>query len=388
MNNEFAKKSLALHKKLRGKFFVTSKIKKLTPANLALLYTPGVGAVSSFLAKHKKATKDYTIKNNSVAVISDGSAVLGLGNLGPEGALPVMEGKAILFKILAGIDAVPIVLATQDTEEIIRTIRNIAPVFGGINLEDIAAPRCFEIEKRLSAELTIPVFHDDQRGTAIVVLAGLLNALKVVKKKIAKASIVINGAGAAGTAIAKLLYEAGARNIVILDSEGVISAQRVDLPTHKKELLAFTNKKNISGDLRAALRGADVFIGVSKGDLLHRGEIKLMALRAIVFAMANPDPEIMPPEALAGGALVVATGRSDFANQINNVLVFPGLFRGLLKFEKTKVTIKMQIAVAQALAGLIKKPTAVKIIPSVFNPRVVKVVAAAVGRANKKLSPF
>ena len=290
-------KSLALHKKLQGKFATASKVKKLTPANLALLYTPGVGAVSSFLATHKNKTRDYTMKRNSVAVVSDGSAVLGLGNIGPEGALPVMEGKALLFKTLADIDAVPIVLATQDSEEIIKTIKHIAPAFGGINLEDIAAPRCFEIESRLMDELDIPVFHDDQRGTAVVVLAGLLNALKVVNKKIERVNIVINGVGAAGTAIAKLLHFAGAKNMVMVDSEGIVAASRKNLPEHKKKLLKFTNKKNISGDLKKALFGADIFIGVSKGNLLTFKDIKLMASKAIVFAMANPIPEIMPPEA-------------------------------------------------------------------------------------------
>ena len=310
--NNLSKKSLALHKKLRGKIATFSKINKLTKDNLSLLYTPGVGAVSAWLAKNKKSVRDYTIKNNCVAVISDGSAVLGLGNIGPEGALPVMEGKAMLFKTLAGIDAWPIVLATQDTEEIIRTIKNIAPVFGGINLEDIAAPRCFEIEKRLSAELDIPVFHDDQRGTAVVVLAGLLNALKVVNKKIEIVKIVINGVGAAGTAIAKLLHFAGAKNIIMVDSEGIVSSTRANLANHKKELLKFTNKKNISGDLKIALRNADIFIGVSKGNLLNRRDIKLMASQSIIFAMANPTPEILPAEALAGGAAVGAPGPSCF----------------------------------------------------------------------------
>ncbi len=378
VNMDLSKKSLALHKKLHGKFATAEKIKKLTPANLALIYTPGVAVVSSFLAANKKETRNYTMKRNSVAVVSDGSAVLGLGNIGPEGALPVMEGKALLFKNLADIDAVPIVLNTQDTEEIIKTIKNISPAFGGINLEDIAAPRCFEIEARLAAELDIPVFHDDQRGTAVVVLAGLLNALKVVKKKIETAAIVINGVGAAGTAIAKLLHFAGAQNIVMVDSEGIVAASRANLPEHKKELLTFTNKNNIPGNLQTALAGADVFIGVSKGNLLNRADIRLMNKNSIVFAMANPTPEIMPPEAKKGGSMVVATGRSDFANQINNVLVFPGLFRGLLDSGKKIVTAAMQVAAAEALARLIKKLTAINIIPSVFDPRVVKVVARAI----------
>lgn len=373
----FSKKSLTLHRQLHGKIATTAKIKKLTPENLALLYTPGVGAVSSWLATHQNQTKLYTIKKNSVAVISDGSAVLGLGNIGPAGALPVMEGKALLFKTLAGIDAWPIVLATQDTEEIIRTIKNIAPVFGGINLEDIAAPRCFEIELRLAAELDIPVFHDDQRGTAIVVLAGLLNALKVVGKKLSAAHIVINGAGAAGTAIAKLLYFSGAKKITMVDSLGIISRARAGLEAHKKNLLDFTNQDDLSGHLREALKGADVFIGVSKGNLLNAEDIKLMSKNAIVFAMANPQPEILPSEAEKGGAAVVATGRSDFANQINNVLVFPGLFRGLLDANKKRVTTATERNIARALANLIKKPTAKNIIPSVFDARVVKAVAAA-----------
>lgn len=373
-----SQKSLALHKKFHGKFATAVKIKKLTPANLALLYTPGVAAVSRFLATHKDAAREYTMKRNSVAVVSDGSAVLGLGNIGPEGALPVMEGKALLFKSLANIDAVPLVLATQNTEEIIQTIKNIAPAFGGINLEDISAPRCFEIESRLAAELDIPVFHDDQRGTAVVVLAGILNALKVVNKKIERVNIVINGVGAAGTSIAKLLHFAGAQNIVMVDSEGIVALSRHGLPEHKKELLQFTNKKNISGDLSKAMAGADIFIGVSKGNLLKASDIKLMAKKAIVFAMANPTPEIMPPEAKNGGAMVVATGRSDFDNQINNVLVFPGLFRGLLDSQQKIVTAEMQVAAARALAVLVKKPTTTNIIPSVFDPRVVKSVAKSV----------
>ena len=295
--------------------------------DLSLVYTPGVAAVSSFLANHKEKTRDYTMKGNSVAVVSDGSAVLGLGNIGPEGALPVMEGKCVLFKKFANIDAVPIVLATQDIEEIITTVKAIAPGFGGINLEDICAPRCFEIEERLKRELSIPVMHDDQHGTAIIILAGLLNALKVVKKDITQVKIVVSGAGAAGTAITKILFAEGAKHILVVDRVGIIFKERIGLTKEKHILAEITNPHNEQGNLVYALRDADVFIGVSAPDLVTKKMAETMASKAIVFALANPTPEIMPNVAFSGGALVVATGRSDFPNQLNNAQVFPGVFR-------------------------------------------------------------
>lgn len=376
--NDIGKKSLALHKKLRGKISVIPKIQVKNKKDLSLVYTPGVGAVSSYVAEHKDRVSEYTMKGNTVAVVSDGSAVLGLGNLGPEGALPVMEGKAMLFRSLAGIDAFPIVLDTQDTEKIIETVKNIAPVFGGINLEDIAAPRCFEIEERLQQELSIPVMHDDQHGTALVVLTGLINALKVVKKQRAKVSVVISGAGAAGQAIAKLLLLAGVKHLIMLDSHGIIGPDRVDLDTHKRAFLKQTNLAGVSGGLAEALTGADVFIGVSKAGILSRQHVMRMANKAIVFALANPVPEIMPDEAVAGGACVIATGRSDFANQINNSLGFPGIFRGALDHKVKRITDAMLVRAAENLAKLVTKPTAAHIVPDTFDPRVVPAVARAI----------
>lgn len=376
--NEVAKKSLALHKKLRGKVSIVPKMAVKNKQDLALVYTPGVGAVSSYVATHKDKMAEYTMKGNTVAVISDGSAVLGLGNIGPEGALPVMEGKSMLFKTLSGIDAFPIVLATQDTEEIIATVKNIAPVFGGINLEDIAAPRCFEIERRLQAELDIPVLHDDQHGTALVVLSGLINALKVVKKSAKKVRIVIAGAGAAGTAIADLLMLYGVGDITVLDSQGIIHLKRASLDVEKKALAMKTNKEGLSGGLTEALRGADVFIGVSKGNTVTAEHVQSMAEQAIVFALANPIPEIMPDVAKKAGARVVATGRSDFANQVNNSLGFPGIFRGALDHKVTKITDAMLIRAAKNLAALVKKPTTEQIMPNTFDPAVVKAVARAI----------
>ncbi len=330
VKKNYAKLALALHKKLRGKVEITPKVPVTSKEDLSVVYTPGVGAVSSHLANHPDEVAKYTMKGNTVAVVSDGSAVLGLGNIGPEAALPVMEGKSMLFKSLAGVDAFPIVLATQDTEEIIETVKRIAPGFGGVNLEDIAAPRCFEIEERLQAELDIPVMHDDQHGTAMVVLTGFINALKVVKKKKESVWIVISGAGAAGQAIAELLLLYGVQNIVMLDSRGILGPNRTDLDQHKQALRSRTNPDSIDGDLGVAIAGADVFIGVSKGGLLTEEHVRTMAEDAVIFALANPIPEIMPEVALAAGARVVATGRSDFANQINNSLGFPGIFRGSL----------------------------------------------------------
>ncbi len=366
---------IRLSKKLGGKIEIRSKV-RLTKDNLAVLYTPGVAQVSRAIAKDKRLAKVYTIKKNTVAVISDGSSVLGLGNIGPEAALPVMEGKALLFKDLGGVDAFPIVLATQHSEEIIKTIKNIAPAFGGINLEDISAPRCFKIEKRLKKELDIPVMHDDQHGTAIVVLAGLINALKVVKKDIRKIRIVISGAGAAGVAIAKLLILYGAKHIIMVDSQGIIFREREGgLNGSKMEIAKITNPDNLKGTLSCAIENTDVFIGVSAPKLLNKKDIASMKKDAIVFAMANPVPEIMPDIAKKGGARIVATGRSDFPNQLNNVLVFPGIFKGALKYGVRKITDKHKLAAAKAIAGLIKNPKNDKIIPEALDRRVAEAVA-------------
>jgi malate dehydrogenase (oxaloacetate-decarboxylating) len=368
-------KPIELSKKIGGKIEMRGKV-KLNKKNLAILYTPGVAEVSLAIAKNKELAKKYTIKKNSVAVVSDGSAVLGLGNIGPEAALPVMEGKALLFKELGGVDAIPIVLGTQDAQEIISIVRSIAPTFGGINLEDISAPRCFEIEEHLKQELKIPVMHDDQHGTAIVVLAGLINALKVVKKHVEKVKIVISGVGAAGVAIAKLLIAYGAKDIIMTDSQGVIYKEREGgLNDSKMEMAKITNRQNIAGTLKDALKGADVFIGVSAPSLITEFDVFKMNDDAIVFAMANPVPEIMPALAKKGGAKVVATGRSDFPNQLNNVLAFPGIFRGALDNNVRVITQKHKIRVAEAISGLIKKPGADRIVPGVFDKNVVKAVA-------------
>lgn len=367
--------SIQLSKKLGGKIEIKSK-QKLTLKNLPVLYTPGVAEVSRAIAKDKKLSFKYTIRKNTVAVVSDGSAVLGLGNIGPEAALPVMEGKALLFKELGGVDAIPIVLATQDTEEIIRTVKYLAPTFGGINLEDISAPRCFEIEERLKEEIDIPVFHDDQHGTAIVVLAGLINALKVVKKNIKKIKIVISGAGAAGIAITKLIIKYGARNLVLVDSTGIVHKERkTGMNWAKKEIAHITNPRGLKGMLKDALRGADVFIGVSAPGLLTKYDIVSMSRNPIVFTMANPVPEITPEEASKGGAVIIATGRSDYPNQINNVLAFPGVFRGVLDNRIKKITDLHKLRAAKAIAGLIKKPTRDKIVPEALDKRVMLAVS-------------
>ena len=377
--SELGDKSLEFHRKLKGKVGVAAKARLRTTRDLSLFYTPGVGAVASYLAKHKNETANLTMKNNSVAVISDGSAVLGLGNIGPEGAIPVMEGKAMIFKEFAGIDAFPIVLATQNTDEIVKTIVNISPVFGGINLEDFSAPRCFEIERQLIEALNIPVMHDDQHGTAIVVLAGLINAFRVVKKSLAKSKIVIFGAGAAGTAITKILVKSGVKNIIVLDSKGIINRERAGLNIHKKELARITNKKNIAGTLDDAVTGADALIGVSpKPGAFKPKHIKKMNQKPIIFALANPLPEILPSEALKAGAFIAASGRSDFKNQINNALAFPGVFRGALDHKVKKITDTMKINAAKELAALVSSPTPEHIIPSVLDKRVVKTVASAI----------
>ncbi|GAA4358033.1 NAD-dependent malic enzyme [Angustibacter luteus] len=371
---------------LGGKLTIESKVPIRNRDDLSLVYTPGVARICRAIADDPSDARRLTIKRNTVAVVTDGSAVLGLGNLGPLAALPVMEGKAALFKRFAGIDAFPICLDTQDTDEIVAAVKAIAPVFAGINLEDISAPRCFEIERRLRAELDIPVFHDDQHGTAIVTLAALTNALRVVRKALPDVRIVMSGAGAAGTAILTLLLHAGARDVVVCDVAGVVAGDRPDVLAAPDSALAGvaarTNPRGVSGTLREALVGADVFIGVSAPGILTGDDIATMASDAIVFAMANPDPEVDPVDA-AQHAAVVATGRSDFANQINNVLAFPGVFRGLLDAQSTKITEAVLLAAATALAGVVADDelNATYIVPSVFHPDVTKVVAAAVHQA-------
>lgn len=379
------KKAIALHKKLGGKIRIAPAMLVKSRADLSLVYTPGVAAVSTLVAgtlknpKNKteqiKLAKEYTIKNKMIAVISDGSAVLGLGNIGPYGALPVMEGKAALFKSFANVDAFPIVLDTQNVEEVIKTIIHIAPAFGGLNLEDFKAPECFIIEERLKAALDIPVMHDDQHGTAIVVLAALMNAAKVVKKDFKNLKVVVSGAGAAGTAVTKLLLLAGVKDIVVLDSRGVVDATRTEV--HKQELASKTNPRRVVGGLQEALAGADAIVGVSGPGLMQVRHVQMMAPRAIVFGLANPTPEIMPEDAKKGGAAVVATGRSDYPNQINNSLAFPGIFRGALDRRVSKITDAMKLQAAKNLAALVKKPVAEKIIPGPFD----KGVAAAVAKA-------
>ncbi|MEN9921404.1 MAG: Malic enzyme [Candidatus Parcubacteria bacterium] len=384
MKSNYNAKALALHKKHKGKIELKSKVPVKNKEDLSIAYTPGVAEVCRVIHADKKLAKSLTLKANTVAVISDGSAVLGLGNIGPEAAIPVMEGKAVLFKEFAGVDAFPICLDTQDTEEIIQTIKNIAPVFGGINLEDISAPRCFEIEERLKKELDIPVFHDDQHGTAIVVLAGIINALKFVKKDLSKVNIVINGAGAAALAIAHLLVKAGvhAGDMIILDSIGTIYSGRKDLNVYKEKFAKITNKKKVEGGLREALADADIFIGVSKANVLQNEWVEQMSDKPIVFAMANPDPEISFENAQKTKIAVFGTGRSDYPNQINNVLAFPGLFKGVLEAGIPQITDEIKLKVAYAIASIISKKElrADYVIPKPFDKRVVKKVVGAVKR--------
>jgi malate dehydrogenase (oxaloacetate-decarboxylating) len=382
MQKDYAQLSIESHKKHRGKIEVVSKLPVTNRDELSIAYTPGVAAPCLEIAKDKNLAKEMTSTKNMVAVISDGSAVLGLGNIGAEAALPVMEGKCVLFKTFAGIDAFPIVLGTQDTEEIIATIKSIAPTFGAINLEDISAPRCFEIEKRLIEELDIPLMHDDQHGTAVVVLAGIINALKVVNKNKEDVRVVFSGAGAAGIASAKLLYSYGIKNIILVDSKGIVSNSRTDLDKTKKEMLQITNKDDTNGSLQDAIKGADIFIGVSKPKLLSKEDIQSMNKDAIIFALANPTPEIMPDIALSGGAKIIATGRSDFPNQVNNSLAFPGIFKGTLQSGAKKITEKMKIAAAEALSSLVKQPTAEKIIPDPFDNGICEAVTEAVAKAS------
>lgn len=372
MNN-----SIQFHKKYRGKLEIKSKVPLKNKEDLALAYTPGVALVSEAIANNKSLAYALTAKWNTVAVVSDGTAVLGLGDIGPEAAVPVMEGKAILFKAFGGVDAIPICLDTKDPEEIIQTVKYLAPSFGGINLEDISAPRCFEIEARLKKELSIPVFHDDQHGTAIVVLAGLINALKIVRKKIKDIKVVVNGAGAAGIAISKMLLSYGLKNLLLLDSHGIIYQGRADTNEYK---LAVAEKSGLreKGNLADALAHADVLIGVSKGNLVTKEMIASMNHDPIIFAMANPIPEIDPVIAKNAGAAIVATGRSDFPNQINNVLAFPGIFRGILDARAPEVTEEIKLAAAASLAKLVKNPTAEKIIPGPFEKGIAAAIAAAV----------
>ncbi|HCT97737.1 malate dehydrogenase (oxaloacetate-decarboxylating) [Aerococcus sp. 150760007-1] len=375
--------ALQLSEEKGGKIEVISKVPITNMDELAVAYTPGVAAVSSAIAENKEDVYRYTSKRNLVAVVTDGSAVLGLGNIGPEAAIPVMEGKSALFKAFADVDAVPISLDTQDVEEIISHVKAIAPSFGGINLEDIAAPRCFEIERRLKEELDIPVFHDDQHGTAIVVLAGLINALKVAEKTIEDVKIVINGGGSAGTAIAKKMIHAGATNVIVCDIDGAISEDDPELQERHKELASISNPDHLKGSLEEVVKDADVFIGVSAPNVFKKEWIQTMNEKAIIFAMANPTPEIMPDEAKEGGAFIVATGRSDFPNQINNVLAFPGIFRGALDARASDITEEMQIAAAQGIASIIPDDelSVENIIPNAFNPNVSKIVAKSVNEA-------
>ncbi len=373
------KKSLKLHKKNQGKLGVVSKVKIKNKKDLSLAYTPGVAEVCRVIATDKKMAREYTLKRNTIAVVSDGSAILGLGNLGPEAAIPVMEGKAILFKELAGLNAFPICLDTQDTEEIVKAVKYLAPVFGGINLEDISAPRCFEIEERLKKELSIPVMHDDQHGTAVVVLAAMINAMKLKKMDKTKAKIVISGAGAAGTAITKLLLLYGFTNIAVCDSKGLLHEGRADINAAKMELAQITRQeKQADKTLKEVIKNADVFIGVSGPNVIGAEEVRSMNKKPAVFACANPIPEIMPDQARSGGAHIVATGRSDFHNQLNNLLVFPGVFRGALDNKVTQITDQMLIKAAENLARYVKKPSPDNILPNPLDKGVVRVVARAI----------
>ncbi|MGO2891336.1 MAG: NAD(P)-dependent malic enzyme [Enterococcus devriesei] len=384
MSEDVKEIALQQAKQYGGKLEVVPKVTIDDRRELSIAYTPGVAAVSSAIAQDKKLAYEMTTKKNTVAVVSDGSAVLGLGNIGPEAAMPVMEGKAALFKRFADVDSIPIVLDTQDTEAIIATVKAIAPTFGGINLEDISAPRCFEIEQRLIEECDIPIFHDDQHGTAIVVLAAAFNSLKLIGKTLAEVKIVVNGGGSAGLSVTKKFLAAGAKDIVVVDKAGIINeAEAETLAPHHAAIAKVTNRQHLSGDLQTALKDADIFIGVSAPGAMKQEWIKEMAEKPVIFAMANPTPEIFPDEALAGGAYIVGTGRSDFPNQINNVLAFPGIFRGALDARARKITVDMQIAAAKGIASLISEAelSTTNIIPDAFQPGVAKVVAAAVSEA-------
>jgi malate dehydrogenase (oxaloacetate-decarboxylating) len=376
-NEEIKKKSLEMHKESHGKMEIKSKFPLKTKDDLSVAYTPGVAEVCLHIHKNPKEVFNYTIKNNTIGIITNGSAVLGLGNIGAEASIPVMEGKSILFKEFANIDAFPICLDTQDPKKIIEIVKIISPVFGGINLEDIKAPECFEIESELQ-NLNIPVMHDDQHGTAIVVLAGLINSLKISNKDKEEIKVVISGAGAAGTAISKLLLNYGLKNIIVLDSKGAIHKERDDINQSKKELSEITNPNNERGGLSHIIKNADVFIGVSQPNILKKEMIKSMNNQPIIFAMSNPNPEIHPSDAKEAGAFIIATGRSDFPNQINNVLAFPGIFRGALDVRAKSITKEMKISAAEAIASLVKNPNPENIIPSPFDKSVVPSVAEAV----------
>lgn len=378
--------ALKLHRDAKGKLAIESKVPVRNRADLSLAYTPGVAEPCKEIHQNPEAVYEYTSKGNMVAVVSDGTAVLGLGDIGPMAGLPVMEGKCVLFKTFAGVDAVPLVLATKDVDEIVNVVKAIAPTFGGINLEDIGSPRCFEIERRLKAELDIPVFHDDQHGTAVVVLAAVLNAVKFVGKQLSDCTVVINGAGAAGTAVGKLILSAGAKDLLMVDRHGILYAgAETNSPAHE-ELAKLTNKTGKRGDLKAALAGADVFIGVSAGNVANREMIAGMAKDAVVFAMANPVPEIFPDEAKAGGARVAGSGRSDFPNQVNNVLCFPGIFRGALDARASDINEEMKLAAAQAIADLISTEELREdyVIVDAFDPRVAPAIAKAVAEAARR----
>jgi malate dehydrogenase (oxaloacetate-decarboxylating) len=375
---DYKKLALEKHKELRGKISIELKDTLDTKDKLSTYYTPGVAAVSSHVAEHPEEAREYTWLNNSVAVISDGSAVLGLGDIGPYGALPVMEGKAMLFKHFAGIDAVPIILDVHTVDQIVAAVKAIAPSFGGINLEDIAAPACFEVERQLKADLDIPVMHDDQHGTAVVVLAGLINAMKILGKDLHECRIVVVGAGAAGTAIIKLLHRYARPHILAVDSQGIVSRHREGLTLEKLDLLGYTNSSQQEGSLENALEGADIFIGVSKAGLLTTEMVKSMAKDPIIFAMANPQPEILPHDAKAAGAAIMATGRSDFPNQVNNALAFPGIFRGALDNRVHKITDEHKIAAAEVIASLVENPDSEHIIPSVLEERLVPAIAKVI----------
>ena len=373
-------KAMELHKQWQGKIETVAKSKVKSREDLALAYTPGVAEPCKAIAENKELAYTYTMKANTIAVVSDGSAVLGLGNIGAEAAMPVMEGKAVLFKEFGGVNAVPICLDTQDTEEIIKTVTYLAPTFGGINLEDISAPRCFEIEQRLKETLDIPVFHDDQHGTAIVVLSATINALKIIGKDKAECKVIVNGAGSAGVAITKLLLNYGFKNIIMVDRTGAIASDRTGLNWSKQEMLKLTNPNDEKGSLAAVMKDADIFVGVSAPNTVTQDMVRSMAKDPIIFAMSNPIPEIMPDEAKAAGARIVGTGRSDFPNQINNVVAFPGIFKGALEGRAKQITEEMKLAAAEAIASLVSDDELCEdmIMPEAFDPRVADLVAEAV----------
>lgn len=380
---DYNKMALELHEKHRGKISIESKVDVKDSVDLSVAYTPGVAEPCRKIAENKDEVYRYTSKGNMVAIVTDGTAVLGLGDIGPEAALPVMEGKAILFKTFGGVDAFPICLATKDVEEIVHAVKMIEPVFGGINLEDISAPRCFEIERRLKEELSIPVFHDDQHGTAIVVLAALINACKLTEKTFDRLEVVISGAGSAGLAIAELLLESGVGNIIVCDRKGALSSLSDHANASQRVLMPRLNRRDEQGSLSEVLAGKDVFIGVSGPDILGGAAVRTMAERSVVLAMANPTPEIMPNEALEAGAFIVGTGRSDFSNQVNNVLAFPGIFRGALDVRARDINMAMKIAAAEAIASTVDREelTTTYVLPKAFDPQVAKNVAEAVKQA-------